>query len=780
MKNNEEKHFDKKEWQKALTEVRKNAENRHRNAVDKIILLAKEVDASRLLVAVYANIGFGPAEQFDDHLHGTIPVKLEILAYHLYPFFGFSDEKEISPFHTQNCTAVLDELFMAKQQHNTFSNIANGHLSTADFLVQSLRMHTETVRGSAFPEQTAEEISAIQGSFERWFSECVGIGPIRVIELLWAVIKTIEEVYNNSRAQIREHAEFYKNQWEEAKKKPNKDRTVEDKNLLTILKNAKTAWHFGYISYLNKIAPDVLPVGPHNIEFIDRKPSGSEWDALCNLIGLTEEKRRKMKEPIEVRQKPLFVLPDKSVILSDISNGLDVVWDTFERIAKTDAQFHDKRYQRRKAKWLEQKVAEYLKRIFSKEHIYSNLSYPDPNKADQNSAEMDVAIHWGPFLILIECKAKQFRMESQLGDFGRLFTDVKANLADAFEQARRALRYIDSAVHPRFIEISSGRRLSIKKENIRRIYLLTISQHHLAGLTNKLGDFREIGLFTEREFPLSLCVADLDTISQFCDGPDIFLHYIERRLDIQHQSAKVMSDELSLFGAYLETRLQAKRLWEQDGKPVTGFVLDGFDKKFQQWMIYKRGDEEKLPQIKLDVPVEIHEVLQELRKRTDDSARWISFSLLNMSDSGLASIASMFREIRKAKLIPGKFRRIVHQENDTVISITASIDVPEIQLRERVWLRATLEKYRCKAKKSIGIGIFLPDTSKPFDCATWIEGPWEYDKELENLIENEPLSVPVAGQKLPGRNEPCICGSGKKFKKCCLPKFEEARRKRLR
>jgi uncharacterized protein len=24
-----------------------------------------------------------------------------------------------------------------------------------------------------------------------------------------------------------------------------------------------------------------------------------------------------------------------------------------------------------------------------------------------------------------------------------------------------------------------------------------------------------------------------------------------------------------------------------------------------------------------------------------------------------------------------------------------------------------------------------------------------------------------SGQKLPNRNDPCLCGSGKKFKKCC-------------
>ncbi|MSE17613.1 YecA family protein, partial [Pantoea agglomerans] len=26
----------------------------------------------------------------------------------------------------------------------------------------------------------------------------------------------------------------------------------------------------------------------------------------------------------------------------------------------------------------------------------------------------------------------------------------------------------------------------------------------------------------------------------------------------------------------------------------------------------------------------------------------------------------------------------------------------------------------------------------------------------------------VAAEKLPGRNDPCPCGSGKKYKQCCL------------
>ena len=31
-----------------------------------------------------------------------------------------------------------------------------------------------------------------------------------------------------------------------------------------------------------------------------------------------------------------------------------------------------------------------------------------------------------------------------------------------------------------------------------------------------------------------------------------------------------------------------------------------------------------------------------------------------------------------------------------------------------------------------------------------------------------PGDTNVKGEKLPGRNEPCLCGSGKKFKACCI------------
>ena len=44
------------------------------------------------------------------------------------------------------------------------------------------------------------------------------------------------------------------------------------------------------------------------------------------------------------------------------------------------------------------------------------------------------------------------------------------------------------------------------------------------------------------------------------------------------------------------------------------------------------------------------------------------------------------------------------------------------------------------------------------------QGEWRY-------VDGEQLEIPEARlKKLPGRNDLCFCGSGKKFKKCCLGK----------
>jgi hypothetical protein len=279
-----------------------------------------------------------------------------------------------------------------------------------------------------------------------------------------------------------------------------------------------------------------------------------------------------------------------------------------------------------------------------------------------------------------------------------------------------------------------------------------------------LAVLREIGLFRAGEYPLALSVADLEMIGLFCEGPEIFLHYVERRLTIQKHPTDVRADELDLWGAYLGTRLQAAGIRLNDD--FSAMLLTGYSEQFDRWVVYQRGGPVDAPDIKLKIPEEIRWVLHELRSRQDVSARWISFAILDMPDSLLKALAEDFQKIWTAQLTPDAFRVAVLPADNIVISLVGSLDQPLAQLEERTKLRTSREKYRTKVSRSIGFGIRVSDKSRPFHSAIWIEETWEKDPEMDRLLEDGPPVAPVPGGRPPGRNEPCFCGSGKKFKKC--------------
>lgn len=667
-----------------LDEIARNAETIINESLSKIVEIARSVDAVKLFVALFANMVLGPAEHMSEATHGDVPAKLEFFAYHIYPLFGESGLRPLTPWDTQLCWEALDKLFVSRM-HRRFSS---EHTPYGTVQIDSgsthVRIYTEIVRGLAYPEQTKEEILSVQGKFDTWFARQAGIAPSRAVDGLWAIMNQQEEAANDSNSDLLDSMQSLGVFWQTAERKPPGKRSETEQQVLDFCANEKTARIFGYVKRLNELAPLTLPVSRTALKSLDPPISEKEWTALLDPIGLTIDKRKEMHDPIDVRQRPLFVLPDNRVLLADISNALDCLWEAFEQKARRDQAFYDTKYQRRKAEWLEIKILELLKGIFPSEQIYCKLSYPDPGKPDGYTAELDFAVLWPPFIVLIEAKAKQFRIESQLGDLVRLRSDIKANIEDAFEQAKRALRYIGAAERPEFFEIGTGRKLSFDKESVRRTYLLTVSQHHLAGVVNRL-DLQGLGLFKGGEYPLSICIADLETVLEFCKGPDIFLHYIEKRIELMHEKTEIMADELDFFGAYLSSRLRADRLWKQDGKTVDWVHLSGWSEKFDQVMEHRRGQRKEAPVIDLEVPPEIKDILLELRRRTDDpGARWIAFSLLGMSDVALGSIAKGLREAREAILTPRMFRRASYQDADTIISIVASLDLPRAMLRERI------------------------------------------------------------------------------------------------
>jgi hypothetical protein len=675
-------------------------------AKDELESLAQSVSAERLFVAVTAYMSIAPAELISEVTHGTVSAESELLAFYLFPFFGGSAINEISPFQVNECVRALEDLFRAEIAKGAYPDSTSTQ-TPADLLSRDVQRQARIVRGSAYQEQTAEEIKAVQGYFDSWFEAKVGISPTRALAILWAIAEARQAAVTSFMKDAHEYAEGVRMEWRRAKKERPKRRDEFQQRVLSTFRKDQDAWVFGRVQRQSQLAPDQLPTSLASLKSLSPPPSEKECEGLLSLIGFTGDRRKGMSDPIEVRQKPLFVMPDGRVVLIDLANTMDALWDAFEQVAKSDYRFFDSQYQPKKAKWLEERVVEYLAKIFPKANLYCGLSYPDLTKTEKATAELDIAVSWGSFLVLVEAKAKQFRLESQLGDVGRLRTDIKKNVEDAFEQARRAAEYIANTPKPEFTELTTGRKLLVDKNKIERTYLLTVSLHQLANLATRLAVFRDLGLFKDGEYPLSIGLADLELVTEFCDGPDVFLHYIETRLAVQEKQQNILIDEPDFLGAYLDTRFQEERLFRGRKKEEFNLIwVSGFSDVFDAWMMYKRGDLAQAPEIKLNVPPEIREILAELRTRTDDDARWIAFTLLGMSDEGLGVIARAFRGVRSATLTPGRFRRLIHQVGDTVISVVASLDQPSDRLSARTQM----------ITESKNIGVKLQRAS---DSALW-------------------------------------------------------------
>lgn len=100
--------------------------------------------------------------------------------------------------------------------------------------------------------------------------------------------------------------------------------------------------------------------------------------------------------------------------------------------------------------------------------------------------------------------------------------------------------------------------------------------------------------------------------------------------------------------------------------------------------------------------------------------------------------------------------------------------LPDDAARERLSIHCRIRKYDSKA--DTWYGLLLAPGRGDIRGALVIDEKWKADPDMDKALEAWPKKpvVPISSlsrrpqRKKIGRNEPCPCGSGRKYKKCCL------------
>lgn len=672
------------------------------------------------------------------------PAAIELAAWVCFPEFGKSLNREPDLVH--QAVKLLDDHETVFQVVDLFgAKDAEG--DPFDELDTHLRIHASLVRGSAYHQQIIRRIESISTPFEAEIVARYGIGPRRVCEMIQTIGEVMEQNITGMMAGIR------------AQLKDGEPLSREEAEAIRLeFARCERWWPPAKHQVLAKLADATEP----------------EWRALEELVGLTAEKVESVACVVDIQDRPVFFIDSDRAFFAHAGAVLDAAFSNFDDYLRSDPAQRD-RYGRVIADWMESEIEKYLRRMFPASRVIRSACFSDPDNPG-GEAEADLLVVWGPIIVVIEAKGKRVPKQALRGSRHKLRQTIQKNIQDAFYQARRVARVLERDGQTKFKEKATGRVTLVRNADIRRLMPISVTLQHLSGISTQLAVTQRLGLFRGNAYPWSVSIDDLDVITRFAGSPDVFLHYLERRISHQSKGVRLRGDELDIFRQYFDNRLDPG-IYEERGdfaaNPGSAMLaFTGGSEDFDESMEQEDGEENgTTTPPELRVPAEIKAVLDELRGRYEDGARWVAFSLLGLNNRTLEKIATAIQQLRATPVAGQKMLRARFEENDLVINLMMHGGMSDEQFHREVTIRTRLEHYHSKANATMTLGINQRDNRTPLDVAQWQEGEWQYDPELERLVIEDAeqprgLTIPK-GQKKPGRNQPCPCGSGKKYKRCC-------------
>ena len=696
-----------------------------------------DINSVILFKAIYFSLMTIPEDQaLTEGEIGTAPPLVEMAAWVLSP--DFETKRSNAPTRNQFETVyeMLNELLMEPMRTSFATLINQGAKRPIDLFVDNLKTSTRIVRGAGYPQQTKKQILDVLCPFDNDFKQKLntnGTEALAWLDCYYNCIQTnIEGINKKTLEKIKEKY------GDEIPDNPDVEKDF----------------------FIEKFSDNNLTLVSKSKLIEETHLRDEDLESFLNVFSI-KRNFQQITRFEDVQKYPVVEIGDGIVII-ERNILLDQIFYRFDQEAKTMPTYQN--YQNARGKYLEGEVENRFEKMFPG-LVKSTLDYPDLEKGGAATAELDILILFPPYIFLIEAKSSQFRFESQMGDLSRFKTDVEKNLFDAYEQTLRAMNYIQTETSPVLKVRSTGEEIAINKETYNKFILCTVSLNHLANVATKLSSLEEVGFFEfKSQMPWSVCLAELDILFRFLSKRSYLLYYLERRLELQRQDRTFASDEVDYIGCYIQSRLNFEE-----------FGLDGSEKYASIWLGGQHNiidaamgayGHEPNPDLDLILPAYVKRSIHFLDSLLPNNAALSAiFKLLGANSALLSRFDEALQEVLEGQYQDGKFKRAMIRLGNILIVLAGSVS--HSRELHKAYLVEVLEaeKYRLRTFSAVGLMI-NPREDDPFLDFAHLEGPWKFNPVMESTVSSMPRKFDLGKKVKVGRNTPCPCGSGKKFKRC--------------
>lgn len=412
----------------------------------------------------------------------------------------------------------------------------------------------------------------------------------------------------------------------------------------------------------------------------------------------------------------------------------------------------------------EQYSAKRLAMVFGNTNVKKNVNL---YQGKDRVGEVDVLVVFGDRIIIVQAKSKKLTLEARKGNDGQLKKDFAAAIQKSYDQGWECANAI---IHGNcHLEDEEGAEINLPY-TITEVYIFNVVAEHYPALAFQVHEYLKYQATNTILPPLVMDVFLLDTMTEMLCTPLRLLSYIRMRLAVIEQVS--LSHELTALAFHLR-----RNLWLD---PKYGMVIleDSIATDLDTAMMVRRDG-----RVGARTPAGIltrmagtlyERLISQIEKSASPAALELGFSLLSMNEDSSRHVHRGLHAIMRKAQYDGKRHDFTISNTNYGICFHCN---PKLTHEALETLEHHCEKRKYVQHAKIWFGISVdPECNVQF--AVSLKYPWSPSKDMDFLTKNMSIGEQattalaklekVVRPKKTGRNDPCPCGSGRKFKKCCL------------
>jgi len=413
-------------------------------------------------------------------------------------------------------------------------------------------------------------------------------------------------------------------------------------------------------------------------------------------------------------------------------------------------------------------VAERLGLVFGTNHVHQNVEVIETKS--ENVSEIDTLVVWGNRVIVVQAKSKRLTLEARKGNDRVIRDDFKKAVQAAYDQGATCAKCL---LDKRYKLVTQDGRDVVLPKQIKEIYLFCIVSDHYPALSFQARQFLQPELIDRVQAPLVMDIFAVDAITEMLQSPLQFLSYINLRTNYAEQI--LASNELSVLGFHL-----TNNLWVESDTHILQ-LADDCSANLDIAMGARRTgiDGAVTPKGVLTHfgNTTVGRLLKQIENRPEPATIDLGFLLLTMSCQAITEMNLLVDRLAARTRADGRLHDVTFAYKEGSGITIHCTDEPVHKAGPRLDSYCRLRKYKQKAKEWFGLCMSSKGPDVRFGVSLlypWIQDPIMEEKTRhmrDPMPTDQVIQVVLAGRSLTkkvGRNDPCPCGSGLKYKKCCL------------